>query len=56
VILLKGFGHITLPYNNFTSVYITSGKFGVIFTANTADVSYDSYISTYLNSTESVYL
>ncbi|KAK3937558.1 hypothetical protein QBC46DRAFT_415963 [Diplogelasinospora grovesii] len=56
VILLKGFGHITLPHDNSTGAYITGGEFGVIFAADTADVSCDGHISTYLSSTESVYL
>jgi hypothetical protein len=35
---------------------MTGGEFGVIFAADTADVSYDGHISTYLGSTESVYV
>ncbi|KAK3933590.1 hypothetical protein QBC46DRAFT_217958, partial [Diplogelasinospora grovesii] len=52
VILLKGFKHITLPYNNFTSAYITGNKLNIIFITNTADVSYNSYINIYLSSTK----
>ena len=56
VILLEGFGHITLPHDNSTSAYITGGQFGLIFAADTADVSRDGHISTYLGNTESVYV
>ncbi|KAB5514965.1 hypothetical protein GE09DRAFT_1046515 [Coniochaeta sp. 2T2.1] len=56
VVLLKGFGQITLPHDNTTGAYITGGEFGVIFAADTSDVSCDGHISTNIGSTEFVSL
>lgn len=54
--MLKGFGYISVPQDDFPEVYISPGEYGILFAADTADVSYDGHTSSYLGPTESVYL
>lgn len=54
--LLEGFAYIALPHDSSTGAYIAGGKSGLLFAADTADVSRDGHTSMYLGDTESVYL
>lgn len=55
VLLLKGFGHITVPGDS-KGAYLSPGEYGMMFAADTADVSSDGHTSRYLGATESIYL
>lgn len=48
--------HIALPHDNYTSVDITSGKFSILFAADTADVSRNGHSSRSLSAADNVYL
>lgn len=54
--LLEGSAYIALPGDNSTGAYIAGGRSGLLFAADTADVSRDGHSSMYLGTTESVYL
>ncbi|KAK2759396.1 hypothetical protein FQN54_002874 [Arachnomyces sp. PD_36] len=56
VVLIQGFGEIGLVNDNSTSAFVTPGNSGLIFAADTPDVSSDGHTSRYLGNTESVYL
>lgn len=56
VIFLSGLAYITLPKDNTTSVYISGGQFGLIFAADTADVSGSGHSTAYPGITETVAL
>ncbi|KUI63630.1 hypothetical protein VM1G_10202 [Cytospora mali] len=56
VVVLSGVIHITLPHDNSSEAYITGGEFGLIFAADTADVSVDGHVSVAIGTTESVLL
>ena len=54
--LLEGSVYIALPDDDSTGAYIAGGRYGLLFAADTADVSRDGHSSMYLGTTESVYL
>lgn len=56
VIFLSGLAYITLPADNTTSVYVSGGQFGLIFAADTADVSGTGHSTAYPGTTETVAL
>ncbi|KAI1376435.1 hypothetical protein F4677DRAFT_418518 [Hypoxylon crocopeplum] len=47
VVFTTGLAHITLPDDNSTGAYIFGGEFGVIFAADTPDVSLKGHRSQY---------
>ncbi|KAI7908924.1 hypothetical protein M0657_012073 [Pyricularia oryzae] len=53
--LLKGMFHFTLPGNDSTDAYLTAGEFGLLFAADTADVSVTGHSSASLGNTETVF-
>ncbi|KAI6365096.1 hypothetical protein MCOR25_005489 [Pyricularia grisea] len=53
--LLKGMFHFTLPGNDSTDAYLTAGEFGLLFAADTADVSVTGHASASLGNTETVF-
>lgn len=54
MLFTTGLAIITLPQDNSTSAYITGGEFGLIFAADTADVSEDGHRTQYPGTTETV--
>ncbi|PSR83815.1 hypothetical protein BD289DRAFT_435236 [Coniella lustricola] len=56
VIFISGLAYITLPTNSTTAAYIPGGEFGVIFAADTADVSAAGHRTQYPGVTETVAL
>lgn len=56
VIFLSGLAYITLPEGNTTSVYVSGGQFGLIFAADTSDVSSSGHSTAYPGTTETVAL
>ncbi|CAN8101522.1 unnamed protein product [Discula destructiva] len=56
VIFLSGLAYITLPADKTTSVYVSGGQFGLIFAADTADVSGTGHSTAYPGMTETVAL
>ncbi|KAI1097475.1 hypothetical protein F4804DRAFT_339163 [Jackrogersella minutella] len=55
VILIKGLGLITVPGED-TQAYVTPGETGVVFAADTPDVSSTGHRSQYLGVTETIIL
>ncbi|KAI6295570.1 hypothetical protein MCOR33_007551, partial [Pyricularia grisea] len=53
--LLKGIFHFTLSGNDSTDAYLTAGKFGFLFAADTADVNVTGYFNALLGNTEIVF-
>lgn len=47
--------HFTLPGNDSTDAYLTAGEFGLLFAADTADVSVNGHSSASLGNTETVF-
>ncbi|KAI0467437.1 hypothetical protein F4859DRAFT_244619 [Xylaria cf. heliscus] len=56
VAFLSGLAYITLPGDASTSVSITGGEFGLIFVADTADVSREGHRTQYPGITETIAL
>jgi hypothetical protein len=54
VIFLSGLAHITLPDDETTSAYVSGGQFGLIFAADTADVSAKGHGTAYPGTTETI--
>ncbi|ROV96569.1 hypothetical protein VMCG_07822 [Cytospora schulzeri] len=54
VIFLTGLAYITLPADNTTSAYVSGGQFGLIFAADTSDVSGTGHSTAYPGITETV--
>jgi hypothetical protein len=53
---VSGLAYITLPGNNSTGAYVSGGEFGLIFAADTADVSAEGHQTQYPGITETVAL
>lgn len=56
VIFLSGLAYITLPEDNTTSAYVSGGQFGLIFAADTSEVSSSGHSTAYPGITETVAL
>jgi hypothetical protein len=56
VVFTSGLAHITLPDDNTTSAYVSGGEFGLIFAADTADVSKKGHRTQYPGVTETIAL
>lgn len=56
VIFISGLAYITLPTNSSSAAYVPGGEFGVIFAADTADVSAAGHRTQYPGVTETVAL
>ncbi|KAI2630909.1 hypothetical protein GGR54DRAFT_176218 [Hypoxylon sp. NC1633] len=56
VVFTTGLAYITLPDDNSTSAYVTGGQFGLLFVADTADVSQKGHRTQYPGITETVAL
>ncbi|KAI1114537.1 hypothetical protein F5Y14DRAFT_413647 [Nemania sp. NC0429] len=56
VAFTSGLAHITLPDDPLASAYVVGGAFGLIFAADTADVSRQGHITQYPGNTETVAL
>ncbi|KAI1813015.1 hypothetical protein GGS20DRAFT_555435 [Poronia punctata] len=56
VAFLSGLAYITLPNDPETSAYVTGGEFGLVFAADTADVSEEGHRTEYPGLTETVAL
>ncbi|KAI0145329.1 hypothetical protein GGR57DRAFT_480452 [Xylariaceae sp. FL1272] len=54
VAFISGLVHITLPDDPAASAYVVGGSFGLIFAADTADVSMHGHITQYPGITETV--
>ncbi|KAL1848874.1 hypothetical protein Daus18300_013486 [Diaporthe australafricana] len=54
VLFLTGLAHISLPEDPTTSAYVLGGEFGLIFAADTADVSGVGHSTSYPGNTETV--
>ncbi|TLD03116.1 uncharacterized protein PgNI_12584 [Pyricularia grisea] len=52
--LIKGMFHFTIPGNDSTVAYLTGGEFGLLFAADTADVSRTGHTSASMGDTETV--
>ncbi|KAI1391405.1 uncharacterized protein F4822DRAFT_184795 [Hypoxylon trugodes] len=55
-IVIAGLLHISLPHDNTTSAYIPAGENGIVFAADTADISYTGHVSQFPGVTETVFL
>ncbi|TLD13433.1 uncharacterized protein PgNI_02711 [Pyricularia grisea] len=53
--LLKGMFYFTFSGNDSTDAYLTAGEFGLLFAADTADVSVTGHVSASLGNTETVF-
>lgn len=53
---MSGLAYITLPDDNTTSAYVSGGEFGLIFAADTADVSEKGHRTQYPGITETIAL
>ncbi|KAI0883297.1 uncharacterized protein GGS22DRAFT_168354 [Annulohypoxylon maeteangense] len=53
VIFIKGIGLITVPNDN-TTAYVAPGETGIVFAADTPDITSDGHRSQYLGVTESI--
>lgn len=53
---ISGLAYITLPTNDTTEAYIEGGEYGVIFAADTADVSTQGHRTQYPGTSETVAL
>ncbi|GAP91806.1 putative small secreted protein [Rosellinia necatrix] len=56
VVFTAGLAHITLPDDNTTSAYVVGGQFGLIFAADTLDVSAKGHRTVYPGITETIAL
>ncbi|KAH8163478.1 hypothetical protein CIB48_g4769 [Xylaria polymorpha] len=56
VVFLSGLAYITLPGDPSTSVFITGGQFGLIYVADTSDVSKEGHRTQYPGITETIAL
>lgn len=56
VVFTSGLAYITLPANNASEAYVQGGEYGVIFAADTADVSTQGHRTQYPGTTETVAL
>lgn len=54
--MVKGYGYVQLPSNDSARAYMSAGDAGLMFASDTADVSSDGHISTYIGHSESIYL
>ncbi|KAK7698061.1 hypothetical protein SLS64_012939 [Diaporthe eres] len=54
VIFLSGLAYISLPEDETTSVYVSGGQFGLIFAADTSDVSATGHATSYPGTTETI--
>lgn len=54
VIFLSGLAYISLPEDPTTSAYVSGGQFGLIFAADTADVSAKGHATSYPGITETI--
>jgi hypothetical protein len=53
---MSGLAYVTIPDDNTTSAYISGGEFGLIFAADTADVSDKGHRTQYLGVAETIIL
>ncbi|KAI8948667.1 hypothetical protein F4801DRAFT_441893 [Xylaria longipes] len=56
VVFLSGLAYITVPGDESTSVFVTGGQFGLIFAADTNDVSKEGHRTQYPGITETIAL
>ncbi|KAI1124041.1 hypothetical protein F5Y10DRAFT_39939 [Nemania abortiva] len=56
VVFTSGLAYITLPDDNSTSAYVAGGQFGLIFAADTKDVSVKGHRTEYPGITETIAL
>ncbi|KAI4865459.1 hypothetical protein F4821DRAFT_252406 [Hypoxylon rubiginosum] len=56
VMYTSGLVHITLPDDNSTSAYVSGGEFGLVFAADTADISRQGHRTRYLGTSEVIAL
>lgn len=56
MLFLSGLAHLSLPEDPTTSAYVLGGEFGLIFAADTADVSGVGHSTSYPGNTETVAL
>lgn len=53
---MKGLAYFTLPDDNSTSAYISAGEHGIIFAADTPDVSHKGHQTQLVGMTETIVL
>lgn len=53
---MSGLAYVTLPDDNTTSAYVSGGEFGLIFAADTADVSERGHRTQYPGVAETIIL
>ena len=56
VVFLSGLAYITLPGDSTTSAYVEGGQLGLIFAADTSDVSGSGHNTSYPGVTETIAL
>ncbi|CAJ2509353.1 Uu.00g143790.m01.CDS01 [Anthostomella pinea] len=54
VYFTSGLAYITVPSNDSVGAYVTGGEFGLIFAADTADVSTEGHRTQYPSSTQTI--